>query len=536
MDKISQAQEKFSHFDLIPLGLCILQSDYIVLYWNSCLEEWTQISRCDILGIPITRIFPHLEQPQYTTRLQQVFQGGLPTIFSSQLHQYIIPAPLPQGKNRIQHTTVTSLPGLDGDGYYALMSMQDVTDLTFRVQEYRTMRDRALAETAQRKIAQESAEAANRVKDEFLAILSHELRTPLNPILGWSKLLKTQKLDQTQTLQAIDTIERNAKLQVQLIDDLLDVSRILRGKLNLNLTAVDLAHIVQSSLQTIHLSAEVKSIDIQLTLAPNLNKVLGDTNRLQQVICNLLTNAVKFTQAGGKIEIHLEQVDLQIQLRVTDTGKGITPEFLPHIFEYFRQADSSTTRHSGGLGLGLAISRHLIELHGGTIIADSEGLGKGATFTINLPVMLVLSPESQTQLNNDDFLSLTGIRVLAVDDDPDNLEFISFLLKQAGADVTQVTSAKAALETIPLNIPHVLVSDIGMPDMDGYELIHEVQLQGYPIYAIALTAYGTDADSERIKAAGFSYHLVKPIAPDELIEAVASGGKRKREEGVGSRE
>lgn len=521
MDKISRAQEKFNHFDLVPLGLCILQSDYVVLFWNNCLEEWTKIPRSEILGTPITSIFPHFEQPQYATRLQEVFQGGLPAIFSSQLHQYVIPAPLPQGKNRIQHTTVTSLPGLDGEGYYALMSIQDVTDLTFRVQEYRNMRDRALAESAERKIAQESAEAANRVKDEFLAILSHELRTPLNPILGWSKLLKSGKLNKATTLQAIDTIERNAKLQVQLIDDLLDVSRILRGKLNLNLTTVDLTHIVEASLQTIRLGAEVKSIDVQLELTPDIGKVLGDVNRLQQVICNLLTNAVKFTPAGGKVDIHLEQVDSQIKLRVTDTGIGITPEFLPYIFEYFRQADSSTTRSSGGLGLGLAISRHLIELHGGTIIAESEGEAQGATFTISFPVMVVLTDVPTTNLN-DESPSLSGIKVLAVDDDLDNLEFVSFILEQSGADVTSVTSAKAALSAISLNPPDILVSDIGMPDMDGYELIQEVQLQNHSIYAIALTAYGTDADKERILAAGFNHHFVKPIAADEFIEAIAS--------------
>ena len=525
MDKISRAQEKFNHFDLVPLGLCILQSDYVVLFWNSCLEEWTKIPRSQILGTPITFRFPHLEQPQYATRLQQVFEGGLPTIFSSQLHKYTIPAPLPQGKYRIQHTTVTSLPGFDDEGYYALMSIQDVTDLTFRVQEYRSMRDRALVEAAERKIAQESAEAANRIKDEFLAILSHELRTPLNPILGWSKLLKSRKLNEASTKQAIETIERNAKLQVQLIDDLLDVSRILRGKLKLNLATIDLASIVQAALQTICLSAEVKSIEILLELQNDIGKVLGDANRLQQVICNLLTNAVKFTPTGGKVEIHLKEVDSQIQMRVTDTGIGITPEFLPYIFEYFRQADSSTTRKFGGLGLGLAISRNLIELHGGTIMAESAGEGQGASFTLRLPVMLVLTPEPPTNLNND-FPSLIGIKVLAVDDDADNLEFVSFLLEQSGASVTSVTSGKAALAAISLNPPDVLVSDIGMPDMDGYALIREIQKlplqQRQSISAIALTAYGTDADKQQILDAGFSYHFVKPIATDEFIEAIAS--------------
>lgn len=274
LEIIAQAQEKFSHFDLIPLGLCILKSDYTVIYWNNCLEEWTKISRESILGTTLTERFPHLSQPQYTSRLQDIFKGGPPAIFSSQLHKYIIPAPSRQGKNRIQHTTVTSLPGIEADNYYALMSIQDVTDLTYRVQEYRTMRDRALAEAVERKLAQESAEAANRVKDEFLAILSHELRTPLNPILGWSKLLKTRTLDENSKNLAIETIERNAKLQVQLIDDLLDVSRILRGKLELELETIDLAYIIQAALETVRLAAEVKSIELNTEINYDVGKVL----------------------------------------------------------------------------------------------------------------------------------------------------------------------------------------------------------------------------------------------------------------------
>jgi signal transduction histidine kinase len=525
MDKISQAQEKFSYFDLVPLGVCILQSDYVVLFWNSCLEEWTKILRSQILGTVITEKFPHFLQQQYASRLEQVFQGGPPAIFSSQLHKYTIPAPLPQGKSRIQHTTVTSLPGFDDDSYYALMSIQDVTDLTFRVQEYRSMRDRALAEAAERRRAQESAEAANRVKDEFLAILSHELRTPLNPILGWSKILKTSKLDHNRTIQAINTIERNAKLQVQLIDDLLDVSRILQGKLKLNLAVLDLANVVRSSLETVRLASEAKSIQIDLRLNSKISKVLGDINRLQQVVCNLLTNAVKFTEAGGKVEIFLEQTNSYVQLCVRDTGQGITPEFLPHIFEYFRQADASTTRKFGGLGLGLAISRHLVELHGGTIMAESLGEGLGATFTVNLPVVAVQVSEAEAKLDNG-FPSLVGIKVLAVDDDTDNLKLVSFLLEQTGAEVTSVTSAKAALEAINSNPPDVLVSDIGMPDMDGYQLLRQIKSLSLPkgesIPAIALTAYANDVDRQRSLDVGYSHHFVKPVSPEEFIEAVAS--------------
>lgn len=528
MDYITQAQEKFSYFDLVPLGVCILRSDYVVVFWNSCLEDWTKIKRDQILGTAITLTFPHFEQPLYATRLQQVFEGGPPAIFSSQLHKYTIPTPLIHGKNRIQHTTVTSLPSSEGKGYYALMSIQDVTDLTFRVQEYRNMRDIALAEASERKRAQETAESANRVKDEFLAILSHELRTPLNPILGWSKLLKSGRLDADSRNQAVETIERNAKLQVQLIDDLLDVSRILRGKLKLELANVDFAYVVRSALESVRLAVDVKSIDIQLQLSSDVGRVLGDANRLQQIVCNLLTNAVKFTPSGGKVEIKLEQIDSQVQLIVSDTGRGITPEFLPHIFEYFRQADASTTRKFGGLGLGLAISRHLIELHGGTIMAESDGDGKGAKFTIALPTILIHAPEPTTTSNND-FPSLDGVKILAVDDEIDNLEFIVFLLEQSGASVTSVTSGAAAIEIIKSNPPDILVSDIGMPDMDGYKLMQEIQKlpqsQG-AIYAIALTAYGSDTDHQRIIDAGYKQHFIKPINPDDFLQAIANLSKK----------
>jgi signal transduction histidine kinase len=425
MQQLQQAQQNFSILDQVPLGACILRSDLTILFWNSCLEEWTKLSRAEMLGTCIGDRYPHFHQTQYANRLQQIFQGGPPTIFSSQLHKHVIPASLPQGQMRIQHTTVTSLPALEGDEFYALLSIQDVTDLTFRVQEYRQMRDRAL-------VAQETAEKANRVKDEFLAIVSHELRSPLNPILGWSRLLRTNQLNPATIDRALDTIERNAKLQAQLIEDLLDVSRILRGKLKLNWEIVDLANTITSALDTVVLAAEAKSIQIGLSLNPNVGMVRGDSSRLQQVVWNLLSNAVKFTPSGGQIEISLARVGSReqeagsrdelgaggreqrsrgaeeqgrittnyplpithyqlpttnyAQIQVSDTGKGISADFLPYIFEYFRQADSSMTRAYGGLGLGLAIARQLVELHGGTIWAESHGEGMGATLTVQLPI------------------------------------------------------------------------------------------------------------------------------------------------------
>ncbi len=529
MDKISQAQEKFSLLDHVPLGVCILQSDLVVLFWNCCLEEWTQIPKSKILGTCIHEHFPHFNQPKYANRLQQIFQGGPPTVFSSQLHQYIIPAPLPQGKYRIQHTTVTSVPAFDGVGFYALLSIQDVTDLTFRVQEYRNMRDRALAEAEERQRAQEAAEAANRIKDEFLAVLSHEIRTPLNPILGWAKLLKQHKLDQASTLRAIDTIERNAKLQVQLIDDLLDISRILRGKVSLNWQVIDLQLIIHAALETVRLAAEAKSIHINLKLNEDVGLVLGDANRLQQIVWNLLSNAIKFTPNGGRVEVSLEKADSQVQIRVSDTGKGIKPDFLPYVFESFRQADTGTTRKFGGLGLGLAIVRYLVELHGGSVVAHSPGEEQGATFSVTLPMIkerVGQGEKLETQEGeNSHISSIAGLKILIVDDEADTREFLAFLLREYGAKVTVTASAKEAIAALGECKPDLLLSDLGMPDVDGYSLIEQLRTmppeQGGEIPAIALTAYAAETTQTRVLAAGFQRHIAKPVEPMELVSAIA---------------
>ncbi|MBW4561038.1 MAG: response regulator [Mojavia pulchra JT2-VF2] len=534
MNKIEQTQEKFSLLDTIPLGAFVLNSDRTVLYWNSCLEEWTKIPRSKIIGTSIDEYFPHLNQPRYTSRLQQIFQGGPPTIFSSQLHKYVIPVPLPQGQYRIQHTTVTAVPALDEDGFYALFSIQDVTDLTYRVQEYKNLRDQALAKAKERQQAKEAAEAANRIKDEFLAIVSHELRSPLNPILGWAKLLKNRSLTETTITRALETIERNAELQAQLIDDLLDISRILRGKMALNLESVNLASTIESALETVQLAAEAKSIQIYLHLNPAVGMVKGDSSRLQQIVWNLLSNAVKFTSSGGKVEVYLEQIDSEVQLRVSDTGKGISPQFLPHVFEYFRQADSGTTRSSGGLGLGLAIVRQLVELHGGRVCAESFGEGQGATFTVSLPVQQQ-SQELGTVDNNRSnnfyptsmlYAPLEGVKVLIVDDDADTREFLAFFLEQQGAIITIAASANEALTAMEQSKPDLLLSDLGMPDVDGYTLLRKVRAmpahQGGQIPAIALTAYAAETTQRQVFAAGFQRHIAKPADPCKLVAAIAA--------------
>ncbi|WP_071189726.1 PAS domain S-box protein [Trichormus sp. NMC-1] len=381
----------------------------------------------------------------------------------------------------------------------------------------------------QQQAACEAAEKANLIKDEFLAVLSHELRTPLNPILGWSRLLKTGKLDKAKTDEALNSIERNAKLQVDLIEDLLDVSRILRGKLTLNISTVNLATVISAALDTVSLAASSKEIAIQTHLEANIGQVAGDSARLQQIVWNLLSNAVKFTPQGGRVEVWLQQVGSMAQITVNDIGKGINPDFLPHIFDHFRQEDSSITRKFGGLGLGLAIVRQLVELHGGTIEADSSGEGQGATFIVRIP-LISSSPEMLTEKKPQDVsCNLSGIKILVVDDDADSRDFITFVLKLYGAEVTTVASGFEALEVFIQSQADVLVSDIGMPKMDGYELVRTIRAWssniGRQIPGIALTAFAGEFDQQQAMAAGFQMHISKPVEPDALAAAVAQVAK-----------
>jgi len=384
------------------------------------------------------------------------------------------------------------------------------------------------------RLARQEAEIANRIKDEFLAVLSHELRTPLNPILGWAKLLRNRKFDEKTTKQALETIERNAKLQTQLIEDLLDVSRILQGKLSLNVCPVSLVMVVQAALETVRLAAEAKSIQIHTVFDPNIGQVMGDPNRLQQVVWNLLSNAVKFTPAAGQVQIEVKEIDGQAQIQVSDTGKGITPEFLPFVFDYFRQADGTTTRKFGGLGLGLAIVRQVVEMHGGTVKADSPGEGLGATFTVRIPLIVIneqVRREANESLTNEsESPNLSGVKVLMVDDEPDIRDLISFILHDYGVDVTTVTSAAEALDELSHFVPDILISDIGMPEVDGYMLIRQLRQrspqQGANVPAIALTAYAGEINQKQALTAGFQMHIPKPVDPDALVRAIATLVKR----------
>ena len=376
------------------------------------------------------------------------------------------------------------------------------------------------------------AEKANRAKDEFLATLAHELRTPLTPILGWTVMLRSGNLDQAGILRGLEVIERNVRVQTQLIEDLLDVSRIVTGKLRVEVRPIELVPVIEAGLEAVRPSADAKDIQIDVDLEPRGARVLGDPDRLQQVVWNLASNAVKFTPRGGRIEVKLRQTDSHVVLAVHDTGKGIPADFLPHVFERFRQADSTSTRKYGGLGLGLAIVRHLVELHGGTVQAESAGTDQGATFTVRLPLMEAARPTTPERAgdasapNGGASVSLDGVRVLLVDDETDSRDFLSMSLRGCGAQVTALGSAEEALSALQSQRPDVLVSDIGLPGEDGYALIRRVRAlgadRGGQVPAAALTAYAKGEDSTRALSAGYQVHLPKPVEPGELAQAVAT--------------
>jgi signal transduction histidine kinase len=380
--------------------------------------------------------------------------------------------------------------------------------------------------------ARKNAEEANRMKDEFLATLSHELRTPLNAILGWVQVLRTGKLDAAAGIRALETIERNARAQAQLIADLLDVSRIITGKLRLELKPVELARIIDTALDGVRPAADAKAIELAVSLAALASPVLGDSDRLQQVIWNLLSNAIKFTPRGGRVEVRLAESGLNAIIEVRDSGIGIRPDFLPYVFDRFRQAESSLTRSHGGLGLGLSIVRHLLELHGGTVEVESKGEGMGTTFRVSVPLRGATADEpaaerpgalAQGVWNLPDLL--TGLQVLVLEDDADSRDLLVMALEQCGAEVTAFASVPEALASFDTAVPDVLVSDIGVPFEDGYSFIRKVRsrlpAQGGTVPAAALTAYARADDRLQALEAGFQTHLAKPVEPSELIAAVA---------------
>ena len=387
-------------------------------------------------------------------------------------------------------------------------------------------------------MARNEAEKANRLKDEFLATLSHELRTPLNAVIGWSRMLNSGRLDRENAKHAQEVIERNAWAQKQIIEDILDVSRVITGKLLLSLSPVDLTTVLEAALDAVRPALDAKEITIETIIDPNVRVISGDADRLQQVIWNLLSNAAKFTPSGGRVEILVSQSASHVLLQVKDTGPGIDPDFLPYVFERFRQADGSTTRVHGGLGLGLAIVRQLVELHGGTIAVENRCDRQGAVFTLSLPLpttdlhkeflekAALAFGETQSEQPN-----LEGLHILLVDDETDALDLITVELTQHGAKVTGVTSAEDALEAFEQRKFDLLVSDIGMPKMNGYDAARRIREQpwGREMILVAISGWGQEADRLKARAAGFNAHLVKPVEYAALINLLAELAGRHRQ-------
>lgn len=437
---------------------------------------------------------------------------------------------VPFQKAGVRSLQVVYMPEMDEQenvkGWIA--SILDVTD------RKRAEKER-LHLLASERAAREQAEAANRAKDEFVAMISHEIRSPLNSILGWAQMLRTGKFDAVETARAVEVIERNARAQLQLIEDLLDISRVITGKLTLEVRTVELGQIIENALESIRPAAEAKAIQLQVQLAARDQLLTGDPNRLQQIVWNLLSNAVKFTPTQGRIEVTLERIADQLQLTVRDSGLGISPEFLPFVFDRFSQANTSSERKYSGLGLGLAIVRHLVELHGGTIHADSEGEGQGATFTVRFPLRAAQSQTSdvaQTTFGSEydtaliDAIRLDGLRVLVVDDEAESRELVLAILTQRRVEVKACASAAEALAILEQWQPAVVISDIAMPEEDGYGFIKKLRAleatRGWKIPAVALTGYARREDRRRTLAAGFQVHIPKPVEAVELIVVIAS--------------
>jgi PAS domain S-box-containing protein len=405
-----------------------------------------------------------------------------------------------------------------------------------------TRKERIKAENAAKENERlfNEAKEANRLKDEFLATISHELRTPLNAISGWSSMLLAKSLDEETSRRAIEIINRNARAQAQIIEDILDVSRIITGKLRLDIQLINPCQVIESAVESARPAADAKNIRLQMVLDPNAGPVSGDPNRLQQVIWNLLSNAIKFTPKGGRVQIRLERINSHVEISVSDTGQGISADFLPFVFERFRQSDSTTSRRYGGLGLGLSIVRQLTEMHGGTVTVESPGEGLGATFVVMLPIAVVYKKSfgqntdervhprtSEYAVAFDCPPQLSGLRVLCVDDEKDARELLTAVLAQCEAETLAVASSAEAFEAVKEFNPHILVSDIGMPGEDGYELIRKIRereraenLKRIP--AVALTAYARVEDRLRALSAGFQMHIPKPVEPAELATVIAS--------------
>jgi signal transduction histidine kinase/GAF domain-containing protein/CheY-like chemotaxis protein len=522
----------FQFLEVVPIGVLVIDTNGQPYYTN---QHAKAIVRNELKPIPSIYEYP-LYYELYIAGTDQKYpvekmpwvkalNGEVSSVQDIELHQNEEVIPL----------EVTAAPIFDSSGkvVYAIAALRDITEQ----KEAEKEREKLLA---REQLARREAEDANRLKDEFLATLSHELRTPLTSILGWSRLIQTAEMSLTQKGQGLETIERNARLQLQMINDLLDISKIILGKSELDIYEIDVASVIKSAIESIQLTAEAKGIRICTHTDQSIKPIPGDQARLQQIVLNLLSNAVKFTEHGGEIDVELKEKGEYVEIRVRDTGKGMSPEIVPYIFDRFRQEDSSYTRRYAGLGLGLAIARHWVKMHGGKIRAESEGEGQGATFIVELPHLVQskyqkkIESEEKEAIIKGDVLKrlLEGVYVLVVEDDIDTLTLLRTILENSGAEVSLATSVASALDSYQKRRPNVVVSDIGLPGEDGIQLIQKIQEleinKEKTVPAIALTAYAGPKHKERVLKAGYKRYIVKPIEPSTLVGLVLDLTSRKR--------
>ena len=496
--------------------------DGVITSWNKGAERIFGYTAAEAIGQPVVMLIPEDHADEEPTILSRLRNGD-------RIEHYETVRVRKDGTLIDISLTVSPIRDADGRIIGASKVARDITE------SKRAERERERLLESEEK-ARRDAEEANRLKDEFLATISHELRTPLTAILGWANMLRTGQIAGESADKAYQTIEKNARTQAQLIDDMLDMSRIITGKLRLDIRAVDPNSFIEAAIESARPAAEAKGVRVKKIIDTGVVTISGDPVRLQQVVWNLLSNAIKFTPRGGSVQVRLERVNSHVEIVVSDTGTGIAADFLPHVFDRFRQADGRITREHGGLGLGLSIVRHLVEMHGGETQAESPGEGQGSTFTVRLPALPIYRaadpalrehPAARNLLPSYEFPDrLDGLRVLVVDDEPDTLELLKVGLGQSGAEVVTARSAGEALEEIRTHVPDVLISDIGMPGEDGYEFIRKVRAlpaeSGGRVPAIALTAYARTEDRLQALRAGYQMHVPKPVELAELVAVAVS--------------
>ena len=508
----------------------------IITSWNQGAERIFGYSAEEMIGTSIMRLIPPERQGEEEEILSYLKRG-------ERFEHFETVRTTKEGRHLHVSLTISPIKDANGRVVGASKIARDITDRKLSEEALREAQKAAEAANADRerlleseRAARSEAERASYMKDEFLATLSHELRTPLNAVLGWATALRAGHFPTEELEQGLETIERNARVQAQIIEDLLDMSRIISGKVRLDVQRVDLPAVVAAAIDTVRASASAKGVRLQTIIDPLNAPVTGDPNRLQQVFWNLLSNAIKFTPKGGRIQVLLERVDSHVEVSIIDTGEGISPEFLPYVFDRFKQADASTTRRHGGLGLGLAIVKQLVELHGGSVRVKSSGTGKGASFIVSLP-MTVLHPLQEPcerghpqskprDLPSVPAISLNNVSVLVIDDELDARNLLKLLLESAGAVVYLAPSAEQGMEHLLTKSVDVLICDIGMPDVDGYSLMRRIRALGdgqkSEVAAVALTAYARLEDRTEAMSAGFQNHLPKPVEPAELLAVVHS--------------